>query len=273
MNANLCEQTVVEHCNGCGNRLAVVPSPQDDGRYLCECCYLRERESTLDCCAGLISGFAETLVETLDLREHETGLHSRRVACHTLVLARHFTADRQQLNQIYWGALLHDLGKIGVPDSVLLKPGRLDAVEWEIMRRHPEAGFRIVRELPEMAEAAEVVLCHEEHFDGSGYPRGLSGDAIPVGARIFSVIDALDAMTSDRPYRKAMGFDAAIIEIGKHQSAQFDPKVIVALEKERDILKRMVEMKCTVESPHLAGLDDAQGQERQGMVWVRSSGE
>lgn len=119
------------------------------------------------------AAFAEAMVDALDMREHETGNHSRRVACHTLVLARHFIVDPQQLRQVYWGALLHDIGKIGVPEAILLKVGTLNEAEWEVMRTHPEKGHRIVAQLPGMTDAAEIVLSHEERLDGSGYPRRL----------------------------------------------------------------------------------------------------
>lgn len=190
------------------------------------------------------AGFAEALADALDLREHETGLHSRRVACHTQVLARRFTADAEELRQIYWGALLHDLGKIGVPDHILLKEGALDAAEWGLMRRHPDDGFRIVNRLPGMRLAAEIVLAHEERYDGSGYPRGLRGDAIPFGARLFAVIDTLDAMTSDRPYRRGLGFDAARTEILNQAGRQFDPVAVDAFLHEETALRDMVARKC-----------------------------
>ena len=112
--------------------------------------------------------FAEALAEALDMREHETGDHSKRVACHTLVLARRFIADTGQLRQIYWGSLLHDIGKIGIPDAILLKPGALNEDEWREMRTHPEKGHRIVAQISGMEQAAEIILSHEERFDGTG---------------------------------------------------------------------------------------------------------
>ena len=197
---------------------------------------------------GLVErdALAEALVAALDAREHETGEHSKRVACHTLVLARRFTPDEERLRQIYWGALLHDLGKIGVPDAVLLKPGPLDADEQALMRAHPETGYAILKNVPYMREAAEIVLAHEERFDGSGYPRGLAGAAIPLGARLFAVIDTLDAMTSDRPYRRGVPFEAARAEILGLAGAQFDPDAVEALVAEEPVLREMVELKCTV---------------------------
>jgi HD-GYP domain-containing protein (c-di-GMP phosphodiesterase class II) len=187
---------------------------------------------------------AEALAAALDAREHETGLHSQRVACHTQVLARRFTQDARQLRQIYWGALLHDLGKIGIPDTILLKQVPLTEDEWRVMRTHPEIGHRILASVPFMAEAAEIVLSHEERFDGSGYPHGLAAEAIPLAARLFAVIDTLDAMTSDRPYRKGLSFDAAKEEILRLAGTRFDPAAVAAFIAEEASLRQMVEIKC-----------------------------
>lgn len=190
------------------------------------------------------AAFAEALAEALDIREHETGDHSRRVACHTLVLARRFTSDADRLRQIYWGALLHDVGKIGIADAILLKQGTLDENEWQEMRTHPEKGYRIVAQIPGMEEAAGIVLSHEERYDGSGYPRALKGEQIALGARLFAVIDTLDAMTSDRPYRKALPFDDARAEIVSMSGAQFDPAAVRAFLDEETTLREMVATKC-----------------------------
>ena len=194
------------------------------------------------------AAFAEALAEALDIREHETGEHSKRVACHTLVLARRFTKDTERLRQIYWGALLHDIGKIGIPDAILLKPGALSEDEWLEMRTHPEKGHRIVAQIPGMEEAAEIVLSHEERFDGTGYPRGLKGEQISLGARLFALIDTLDAMTSDRSYRKAMSFDQARAEIIKMSGTQFDPVAVQTFLAEEATLREMVAEKC--KQPH-----------------------
>lgn len=202
------------------------------------------------------AAFAEALVEALDIREHETGSHSKRVACHTLVLARRFTADFEQLRQIYWGALLHDLGKIGIPDAILLKQGELNKGEWLEMRTHPEKGHRIVAQIPGMEQAAEIVLSHEERFDGMGYPRGLKGEQISLGARLFALIDTLDAMTSDRSYRKALSFDQALAEIVKMSGTQFDPVAVQAFLAEQTILREMVAAKCM--QPHDPAISQAQ---------------
>ncbi|HEU0233501.1 MAG TPA: HD-GYP domain-containing protein [Gallionella sp.] len=194
------------------------------------------------------AAFAEALAEALDIREHETGEHSKRVACHTLVLARRFTADTDQLRQIYWGSLLHDIGKIGIPDAILLKQGALNEDEWLKMRTHPEKGYRIVSQIPDMGEAAEIVFSHEERFDGTGYPRGLHGEQISLGARLFAVIDTLDAITSDRPYRKASSFEQAREEIVRMSGTQFDPVAVQAFLAEEATLREMVEAKCML--PH-----------------------
>ena len=126
----------------------------------------------------------------------------------------------------------------------MLKQEPLTENEWLIMRTPPEIGHRILASVPFMAEAAEIVLCHEERFDGSGYPRGLSGTAIPLAARLFAVIDTLDAMTSDRPYRKGLSFDAAKVEILRLAGAQFDPQAVEAFSAEEKTLREMVAMKC-----------------------------
>jgi HD-GYP domain-containing protein (c-di-GMP phosphodiesterase class II) len=133
-----------------------------------------------------------------------------------------------ELTDIYRGALLHDVGKIGIPDAILRKPGKLTTEEWVEMRRHPEIGYRILQGINFLEASREVVLSHQECYDGSGYPRGLKGKEIPLGARIFSVVDTLDAMTSDRPYRKALSQQAAREEIRKFSGTQFDPDVVQA---------------------------------------------
>ncbi len=168
------------------------------------------------------------LVAALDAREHETSDHSQRVVRYTRTIARIMGYDGEELAEIGRGALLHDIGKIGVPDSILLKPGPLTKTEWDEMRRHPAIGFRILEGIPFLRSSAEIVLSHQERFDGGGYPRGLVGEAIPIGARIFAVADALDAITSDRPYRKGQSYDAARAEIRAYRETQFDPACVDA---------------------------------------------
>jgi putative nucleotidyltransferase with HDIG domain len=168
----------------------------------------------------------EAMGDALDLRDEETEGHSRRVTAYTIALARAMNIDTEELRVIARGAFLHDIGKIATPDNILLKPGKLNTEEMAIMREHCERGYEMVRKIPFLREAAEIVYAHQERFDGSGYPRGLHGNQIPLGARIFAVADALDAMTSDRPYRKGIGFENACAEIARCSGKQFDPRIV-----------------------------------------------
>ena len=236
----------VRQCRHCGALIGKTLFAREGDGYCCEgCCLARYARTGLGQHGEDVqSALVEALAAALDAREREIGLHSKRVACHTLLLARQFTMDAAELRQVYWGALLHDIGKIGVPDSILLKDGPLTAEEWQVMRRHPEIGHRILSGVPALAPAAGIVLAHEERYDGSGYPQGLAGDAIPLWARLFAVIDTLDAMTSDRPYRKALAFDAARAEIMRQEGTQFDPVAVDAFVREDATVREMVEMKC-----------------------------
>ena len=168
----------------------------------------------------------EALVAALDAREHETQAHSKRVREYTLHLARAMGVDAALLPDVSRGAMLHDVGKIGVSDNILLKPGKLTETEWIEMRRHPQTGYWILGGVQGLEAAGEIVLAHQEKFDGSGYPRRLKGEGIPPGARIFAVIDCFDAITSDRPYRKAAGYETAREEIIRWSGVQFDPYVV-----------------------------------------------
>jgi len=170
----------------------------------------------------------EAMATALDAREHETQAHSQRVREYTLTLARNLGLKHDDLIQTGRGALLHDIGKIGVPDSILLKPGKLNDEEWLEMKKHPQIGYDVLQSIEFLSPAAELVLCHHERWDGKGYPNGLAGCDIPFGARIFAIADTLDAMTSDRPYRKALPFEAARKEIQICSGTQFDPRVAEA---------------------------------------------
>jgi putative nucleotidyltransferase with HDIG domain len=170
----------------------------------------------------------EALVASLDVREHETRAHSQRVREYTLALARQMGLEGDELIQVGRGALLHDVGKIGVPDAILLKKGALTPGEWVEMRKHPQIGYDILRSINFLAPAAEIVLCHQERWDARGYPNGVGGTDIPMGARVFAVADTLDAMTSDRPYRKALSFEAAASEIRRCSGSQFDARIVEA---------------------------------------------
>jgi putative nucleotidyltransferase with HDIG domain len=168
----------------------------------------------------------EALGDALDLKDTETEGHSRRVTAYTIALARAMQLPPQEIRTIARGAFLHDVGKMAIPDAILLKPGRLTGDEQSTMREHCARGYQMLRKIPYLREAAEIVYSHQEHYDGSGYPRGLKGDEIPLGARIFAVADALDAITSDRPYRSATSFATARREIKKNTGSQFDPAVV-----------------------------------------------
>ena len=168
----------------------------------------------------------EAMGDALDLRDAETEGHSKRVTAYTIALAREMGLNADELKVIARGAFLHDIGKIATPDHVLLKPGKLDAQEMEIMREHCERGYQMVRKIPFLREASEIVLAHQERFDGTGYPNGLSGEEIPLGARIFAIADTLDAITSDRPYRSGRSFTEARAEIERCSGKQFDPEIV-----------------------------------------------
>jgi putative nucleotidyltransferase with HDIG domain len=168
----------------------------------------------------------EAMGDALDLRDQETEGHSRRVTAYTIALAQAMGVEAEDLRTIARGAFLHDIGKIATPDAILLKPGRLSKEEMAIMKQHCERGYVMVSKIPFLREAAEIVYAHQECFDGTGYPRGLRGEEIPLGARIFAIADSLDAMTSDRPYRKGTTFAAAAAEIVRCSGQQFDPQIV-----------------------------------------------
>lgn len=167
----------------------------------------------------------EALGGALDAKDAETEGHCQRVTAFTITMAKAMGVDKGQLRHIARGAFLHDIGKMGIPDHILRKPGPLTGEEREIMRRHCEIGYAVLERIPFLKEAAEIVLSHQECYDGSGYPRGLKGEQIPLGARIFAIADTLDAMISDRPYRKAMPISAVRDEVRKYSGRQFDPRV------------------------------------------------
>ncbi|MEE8412210.1 MAG: HD domain-containing phosphohydrolase [Acidobacteriota bacterium] len=170
----------------------------------------------------------QTLVTALDFRDNETQGHSYRVVQYAVMVAKVMGIGEPDLTWIRRGAILHDVGKIGIPDAILKKPGKLDPKEWKVMKRHPEMGYRMLEHIRFLEPALDIVLSHQERFDGSGYPRGLKGEEIPRGARVFAVVDTFDAMTSDRPYRKALSIDDACNEIKEWSGRQFDPAVAEA---------------------------------------------
>jgi putative nucleotidyltransferase with HDIG domain len=168
----------------------------------------------------------EALGDALDLKDRETEGHSRRVTLFTIAIAQAMGLPREQITIIARGAFLHDIGKMAIPDNILNKPGRLESHEMEIMKEHAYHGYQIVKKIPFLAEVAEIVYSHQEWFNGEGYPRHLKGDEIPLGARIFSIADTFDAITSDRIYRRAQSFKAAREEIARWSGKQFDPEIV-----------------------------------------------
>ncbi|HKI00273.1 MAG TPA: HD domain-containing phosphohydrolase [Candidatus Sulfotelmatobacter sp.] len=170
----------------------------------------------------------EVLGEALDYKDHETQGHSQRVTAYTMAIASRMGIPKEQIETIAHGAFLHDIGKMAIPDNILNKPGKLTPDEVTIMREHCYLGYKLVQKIPVLKEASEIVYSHQESFDGTGYPRRLKGEEIPLGARIFSVADTLDAITSDRAYRRAQSLGAARAEIQRCSGTQFDPEVVEA---------------------------------------------
>jgi putative nucleotidyltransferase with HDIG domain len=168
----------------------------------------------------------EALGDALDLKDAETEHHSKRVTAYTIAIARKMGLPKEDIRVIARGAFLHDIGKMAIPDDILTKPGKLTESEMDIMKEHCYRGYKIVSRIPFLAEAAEIVYAHQERYDGLGYPRGLKGEEIPLGARIFAIADTLDAMRSDRPYRKAQSIEAARKEIELWAGRQFDPSIV-----------------------------------------------
>jgi response regulator RpfG family c-di-GMP phosphodiesterase len=192
------------------------------------------------------------MVAVLDYRDTETQWHSRRVARYTVRIAQELgMSDLQELRTIEMGALLHDIGKIGVRDAVLLKPGPLDSKEWDEMREHPRLGWALLQRIDFLRDASILVLQHQERYDGRGYPEGLQDDDIVLGARLFAVADTYDAITSDRPYRKAQSHGAAVTEMKRVAGTQLDPRSVAAFcavpEPEWEAIRRAVENQSALE--------------------------
>jgi putative nucleotidyltransferase with HDIG domain len=196
----------------------------------------------------------EALGDALDLKDAETEGHSKRVTAFTIALARGAGVPPQQIPIVARGAFLHDIGKMAIPDAILLKPSKLQADEQKVMREHCARGYQMLRKIPFLHEAAEIVYSHQEHYDGSGYPRGLKGERIPLGARIFAVADTLDAITSDRPYRKGTSFAEARMEIKRCAGTQFDPKVVAVYLSLPDQLWEDLRAEITQQSKKLTPL-------------------
>jgi putative nucleotidyltransferase with HDIG domain len=176
----------------------------------------------------------QALGDALDMKDRETEGHSKRVTAFTMAISRAMGLAPEQVATIARGAFLHDIGKISIPESILNKPGKLDTQETAIMREHCFKGYQLAKKIPFLADACEIIYSHQERFDGTGYPRGLKGEEIPLGARIFSIADTLDAITSDRPYRAARPLAVARKEIQDWSGRQFDPEVVAIFQKMPD---------------------------------------
>ena len=178
----------------------------------------------------------EVLGDALTLKDAETQHHSRRVTAFTIAIARKMGLPKEEISVIARGAYLHDIGKMAIRDDILHKPGKLTDDEMDIMKEHSYRGYKIISRIPFLAEASEIIYAHQERYDGLGYPRGLKGEEIPLGARIFAIADTLDAMRSDRDYRKAQSMQAVREEVKLWSGRQFDPEIVkVFLEMPDDI--------------------------------------
>jgi response regulator RpfG family c-di-GMP phosphodiesterase len=181
----------------------------------------------------------------LELRDIETQGHSRRVTHYCLEIARGLHCAAEELRVIARGSFLHDIGKIGIPDAILLKPDRLSEEETVLMQTHARIGYELVCRIAFLTPAAQIILTHQERYDGTGYPQGLRGEEIPLGARIFAVADTLDAMTSDRPYRASLPFSAAHEEIVREAGRQFDPEIVRVFQSIPEEVWRKIRREAT----------------------------
>lgn len=167
----------------------------------------------------------------LNLRDPETEEHCRRVSTNSVILARSMGFQQTRLKRLQWGSYLHDIGKIGVPENILSKPATLTKEEMDLIRLHPVLGYRMVSNIEFLRGSTDVILYHHERYDGTGYPHGLRGKQIPIAARIFAVIDTMDAMLYDRPYRQATGYDEVVTELRRESGKQFDLAVVTEFRK------------------------------------------
>ncbi len=181
----------------------------------------------------------ESMVSMLEAREKSTGEHSKRVTSIALILARRLGVDKEEMEIIRRGAFLHDIGKVAIPDAILQKPGRLTFSEWEIMKTHVDIGYSILRNNPDIREMAEIVRSHHERYDGSGYPRGLKGAEICLGARVFAVADAYDAIRFPRPYSPGRPAEETLREITRCRGTDFDPAVVDVLAECQPDIERL----------------------------------
>jgi putative nucleotidyltransferase with HDIG domain len=176
----------------------------------------------------------QTLGDALDIKQSQNEGHSRRVTAFALAIARAMGLPQEDVSTIARGAFLHDIGKMAIPDKILTKPGKLDFEEMAIMRQHCFKGYQILKNIPFLADAREIVYAHHERFDGSGYPRGLKGKEIPLGARIVAAANTMDSITSDLPYRAARSLAVARQEIQDWSGRQFDPEIVEVFQQMPD---------------------------------------
>jgi len=190
---------------------------------------LQEREKLQEAHTHLLDAYEATIEgwsHAMDLRDRETEGHSRRVTDLTVKMAREHGMSEDDLVYVRRGALLHDMGKLGIPDAILQKPDKLTDEEWKIMRMHPQFAYDMLSRVDYLKAALDIPYCHHEKWDGSGYPRGLKGEEIPVAARIFAVVDVWDALTSDRPYRPAWSREDTLAYIREQSGKHFDPQIV-----------------------------------------------
>jgi HD-GYP domain-containing protein (c-di-GMP phosphodiesterase class II) len=194
--------------------------------YQAERTRTRELEEALEGIREMYVATMTSLAHVVEAKDTTTRGHLDRTHRYGLALAERIDPELAARPEVGYGFFLHDIGKVGVPEQVLCKPGPLDETEWAVMRKHPSIGAQIVSPIRFLAGAVEIVQSHHERWDGEGYPRALRGEQIPLAARIFAIADSFDAMTSDRPYRRALSFDHALDEIRRGASSQFDPSVV-----------------------------------------------
>ena len=190
---------------------------------------VQERANLQDAHSKLLKAYEATIEgwsHAMDLRDRETEGHSQRVTELTVEMAKAMNMDEDELTQIHRGALLHDMGKLGIPDHILHKPGSLTDEEWDVMKKHPQYAYNMLFPIEYLRPALDIPHCHHEKWDGTGYPRGLQGEEIPIAARIFAIADVWDALTSDRPYRSAWTKEKALEYIREQSGKHFDPKIV-----------------------------------------------
>jgi HD-GYP domain-containing protein (c-di-GMP phosphodiesterase class II) len=204
----------------------VVFARELGGLYKAERVRSKELEQALDSVREMYVATMTSLAQVVEAKDSTTRGHLDRTQRYGLALAQRVDPEMAARQEVAYGFFLHDIGKVGIPESVLCKPGPLTEDEWAIMRTHPAIGAQIVEPIRFLEGAVEIVRTHHERWDGRGYPIGLRGEQIPLAARVFAIADCFDAMTSDRPYRSAMSFDQAFEEIRLGAGTQFDPDVV-----------------------------------------------